>query len=366
MKTAVCCLIALVLSLLIIGCGGGAVSGDATHDSALIGTWQATSASVDGSFATLATAMGWGVGVVRTTIEFQADGTLVSKDYTDDTTFTSNTGTWTTQDGTATVQFGSDPPQSMTYSVDGNVLTSTQVAGGVTTVVVWVKVTTLTGRDSSLLKTWSITEIKVDNVSEDIADFFGATDGDGMTFQFESNGSLVARTVIPPKYDIDGRQVGTWATGGNTMEVIMGEGDSRGYYSAGKFTYANEIGETVEMTMIAWGAAGSHNSALVGTWTGASATVNDTPVLLSTLFEWEPGTTSMVVEFWADGTVESRNYAGASVVDSQLGTWYTSGSTLYLTLGNAMTMTYSVSSGHFTGTMSSGGDTTVLVFDAAN
>lgn len=141
-----------LMAILPIGCSDD--DGNGINNSVpltLVGTWRATSATVDGVPQDLAELFDWDPGVAGTEVTLNGNGTYASREYdASNNTVSTESGTFevtgSTMMVTVTVQDGSDitPEEGLNaqWSVSGNTLTLTQAVGGSTIVLTLTRVTT--------------------------------------------------------------------------------------------------------------------------------------------------------------------------------------------------------------------------------
>ncbi len=309
--------------------------------------------------------MEWDQGVVRITVQFANDGTVVIQDHdANGAVVETENGTWTAQGGALTVTTPSDNV-NLTYQINGNLLVTTQVEDGSQVVIRWVKVVNLTSHEAQLVRSWRVLGIEVNGADTPPRDLFeGQENIDTAVFQLLADGTFRA-------FGLNGAEVVTvieasWATGGGAIAVTDPEGSvMRGSYIASNtsVTLLDAEGDTVKFELTPWAPAANRAPALVGTWQAQSATVNGTAVNLDEFFEWEPNTASMSVYFYADGAFISAELDNNSERTlAEFGTWSTVGNALTITVDEAMVMTYAVAGNTATLTMQQDGDQVVLTF----
>lgn len=107
---------------------------------ALLGAWQAASATVNGTPVPMEDFFGWEDDTDRMTIAFFADGTIISVEYAGaDVTF-ADMGTWSSAGGTLTINFPGEDPMVMNFNVVGNTVTVTFTEGGDDVVLTFTRV----------------------------------------------------------------------------------------------------------------------------------------------------------------------------------------------------------------------------------
>ncbi len=109
------------------------------HDPAVVGTWQATSATVNGNSVALADFFEWDAGSDRTTAQFWADGTEISLEYAGTDIVYADISSWSTAGATMTL-VGDGGIVFDNHVIVGNTITLTGTDGGDTVVLVFTRV----------------------------------------------------------------------------------------------------------------------------------------------------------------------------------------------------------------------------------
>ena len=109
------------------------------HDPAMVGAWQATSVTVNGTAASLADFFEWDAGSDRTTAQFWADGTEISLEYAGTDIVYADISSWSTAGATMTL-VGDGGIVFDTHVIAGNTVTLTGSDGGDAVVLVFTRV----------------------------------------------------------------------------------------------------------------------------------------------------------------------------------------------------------------------------------
>ncbi len=337
-------LIMAVMAFLMVvgGCGGSGgepINGD-PFDAALVGAWQLFEATADGNVVAPGDAMDWDAGVVRLHVEFGDDGTFTQRVYaSDNTEIRSETGTWSTDSGQVTIEVGSEDPVVGGYQVEGNLLTVTVVEGE-ELVLRWSRVVDLTEQASLLARTWSIERVLVNGAEVAIGDYFGwKASSDAAVLIFGVDGTLTYFEL--DGIDITGGDQGQWATGGGMISMLMEGRLLRGAYltSSASVTFLDTDGSSVHFDLQPFvQEVSERDRSLIGLWRAVSLTLDGADAPLGTFFNWEPGTDLTSIQFFADGTLLSIDYAGADFVSGELGNWNTDGGVLRLNFDESIVM----------------------------
>ncbi len=356
-------LLAVLALMGFVGCGGGG-DGGTLIDTSVVGTWQPYFATVNGTEVGPAQTFEWGEEMTGMTLALAASGTVTVTDLGEGgTNLGSETGTWTASGGNATITMPDDTIE-MTYQVSGNILTTQFEEEGDQILVRWVKVVNLAGHDAALCRSWLVTSVTADGAAVDLVDFFDP-DEPATTFvvQLLDNGQLVI-------WGLDGeevvhRELGTWATGGGAIQIVIDGETIRGAYQTGNTSLSiiDPGGVSATLQLQPWAPAGDHDSALVAEWQAQSVSVNGSPVSLADFYEWDPQSTSMRVYFFADGTFVNVERNAADVVTwAGLGTWNTDNAQLTVNMDGPMVMDYAISGSTATMHADNEGDDVTLVF----
>jgi len=342
----------------ITGCGGGGDDGGGGGgggDAALVGTWQFFESREDGNVIPARDAMGWEGEETRTTVQFNADGTLVVRDYNEngDLVGTEN-GTWNTQGNTLTINL--DEQMQFQYAIDGNILTLTQQGAEGQSTMRWAKVVNLTGHDAALVRTWVVERVQTDGNATSVVEYLGMPAGTQVvTMQMLANGNLVVRPLGIDN-NILGEQQFTWATGGGELAVTLDDGFvMRGAYAANNTSAVllDQQGRTVELELEPFAGPGLRPANLVGTWRATGATRDGEPISLVDLFGLE-GADTVQAQLFADGTAITSDMNGNTPVESQMQEWSTDGNQLHIggliftynVVGDQLTLTMPDDEGH--------------------
>lgn len=111
------------------------------HAATVVGTWQAASATVNGTPVPLEDFFGWDPGTDRMTIAFFADGTIINTEYQGSNVVFAQLGTWSTTGATLTINFPGEDLKVMTFNVVGNTVTVTFTQDGNDMVLTFTRVT---------------------------------------------------------------------------------------------------------------------------------------------------------------------------------------------------------------------------------
>ncbi len=357
--TAVFVVMAVVAAFGIVGCSGGdgdGLPGDGDGsgiavDDALVGTWQPYLATMDGVQIAPSQAFDWDEGVVNMQIQFVDDGTLEVTHYGETEIAGTQDGTWTAEDGTGTLTVGEDVID-ITYSFDGRVLVVNFTENDSEIMVRWVPKTIVDGRADGLARGWLLSEVNVNGTLEPIADFFGLqTEFFGVVLHMQPTGTLDI-FVIEDDGDVLDHSRGTWATQDELL-VINLEDDGvtlRGVWAADNtsITFLDE-GNTTQFELTPWAPEGNRDTSVVGQWMPVQVERDGQSVPVANFFGYDPADSYMLMDFWPDGTVISRELTSDDeVVSGQLGLWTTDGGDLRLILDFDLTMDYTVSNGTMT------------------
>lgn len=109
------------------------------HDPALVGTWQATSATVNGDAVPLADFFEWAAGSDRMVADFYADGTQMSREYNGADVVYADISSWSTAGATMTI-VGDGGIVFDNHVIVGNTITLTGTDGGDTIVLVFTRI----------------------------------------------------------------------------------------------------------------------------------------------------------------------------------------------------------------------------------
>lgn len=336
-------------------------------DPALVATWQPYAATADGAVCAPAVAMNWGAGVVGATIQFFNDGTYEFTEALDGGSAQTATGVWGAEGGVFSILAGIEV-ERLAYTITGNLVETSFTKGATDYVVWWAKVVDLTGHDAQMVGTWTLDGIEVNGVGHPATDFFGSSpEVDAVTLQLLGDGTVAIHQLAGD--EIVATETGTWATGGGQMTVTpAGQETVRGAYvvNNSSFTFLNDNGASVKFELSAFAPAGARDASVVGTWTMTSVTVNGQSAPMADFFEWDAGTDSMTIQFFADGTVISTEYAGDTINYADMGAWNTDGGTFTLTIGDPIVMdAWQITGDTATMTMTEEGDTVVLTLQRA-
>jgi len=130
--------VGLILLAGLVGCGS---SGPAPHDPALVGTWHANSATIDGAAATLKDAFNEDYAMDASTITFRADGTATQTNSNGGTVMDTIQWTWQAENGTLNLKSLASTPPPITYVFAGGQMTTSwdddRDTGTVHVSVVW-------------------------------------------------------------------------------------------------------------------------------------------------------------------------------------------------------------------------------------
>jgi hypothetical protein len=329
-------LVGFLLTFALIGCGGGG-SGDGDGnqllDDALYGVWHVVCVVESDVIQPLAGTLGWQSGWTNQTLEFKDTGEVIRRSYTGTTLSSTENGTWTARDQVAAITFGTDVSNQSYFTFwDGGQPWSanfTFAKGGHDYTSTYVKVVPLTGHNLAMARSWvlltatSPSPVKVDNVEVSPATYFDMpAECNAFSIQLLADGTLIVRKTNG--YNIVQKETGTWASGGGTFQMTIGGQMSRGFASGSGYTWTfNDIasGQTVVLQWSVWAPDDNHPAAFVGQWEAVSVTRDGNPLALATFFGWEAGVTSLIMEFWSDGTSENRKYKGSTLFESKLGYW---------------------------------------------
>ena len=365
-KTGFIVTLAVVVALTtgLMGCGGGNGNGGGANPAELVGLWQVYQGETDGVTVAPAAALGWGAGTVRETIQFLAGGTCTDRIYDEAGLAGTTNGPWTVAAGVLTVTIGGDVVQ-LTYAVNGNLLRTTQDDAGTVTVLRWAKVVNLAGHDAALVRAWTVTSVETDGADTPLATFFDWDAGsDAQVLQFLADGTLMIHELAGD--DIEDHMEGTWATGAGEIMITVGPDSMRGAYVANNtsVTFLDSDGSGTVFELVAYAPAGlQHDPAVVDTWQATSVTLDGAAVPLADFFEWNAGSDRLTVQFFADGTAISLEYAGADIVYGGIGNWSTAGATMTVTFDDVMALdTHVIVGDVFTLTGTVEGDVLVMVF----
>ncbi len=135
-KVTICALIVGLAALM--GCSGDGGS-DVNRDSALVGTWEATGATIDGQAATINDVINTDtpqVAIDGFAVVFQADGDMIQRFYVDGQLANTQWAKWRTSGNNLIF---TDGPEGMEYQVDGDQLTVTWTGEGTEKELVFTK-----------------------------------------------------------------------------------------------------------------------------------------------------------------------------------------------------------------------------------
>lgn len=139
-----CIVTGLGMMALFAGCGGGGGPDvTAAHDTgdlaaAIVGKWQAISATVDDQAATVAEARGHDPSVDRVMVNIYADSALKEYAYAGPDLLVRQSGTWAVSDSTLTVSW-LDHGEAFECAISGDYLTTKCDDDGLI-VVVWARI----------------------------------------------------------------------------------------------------------------------------------------------------------------------------------------------------------------------------------
>ena len=324
-------------------CGGGGDGGGGDDDDGmdpntpLIGYWQPVDATEGGDSVSVPTALGWDAAWTNATYRFYQNGTVERQAFTQGASAGTTNGQWMTDNGVGYMEFNGVRTTIAASSSYMNIATLTLTHGGHTYIVRMAAITSLSGHDSEMVRTWRIQSVEVDGAPANVKTFFGLhADSDALTVQLLPNGTGIAREVKGEGVVRYGQ--GTWVTGGLTGigsipapltwmdRSIIDPGALR------TITFFNQNrGETVRIALTRWAPDDTRSQAVVGTWKAMSGTVNGTATPVTEIFESPAGTTDILVQFWSDGTMEERVMNNATVIERMLEWWWTpSAGVLYL------------------------------------
>lgn len=364
----------VLLALMFAGCGGGGGGnggdgdddGDIDLNCSLIGTWLPVTALEDDAPVKVSDAMwAWDPDWTSAELTFLANGTCSIRGFEGTTADSAVVqGTWMSDQGIAQISIGGENIV-LNWGDMGYVMHTAQFnRNSHEYKTQWVRIANLTERDQNMVRTWRVDSVVVNGTTRTAAQYYGMPSDSHMTYQFHANGNLIRRQVNVEGIVSLPKTQGTWTTGGGQLKMALGGSEVRCIQHTR--TFMNAQGETVSLNWGEWApglAPGqTRPTALLGVWRAQSATMNGTPIPLADFFEFEAGVNRFEIQFWADGTLEQSDYAGTTLVSSELGVWYTTGNVLTLQLGDLIQATYSISGSTLTATLVEGADTFVLTF----
>ena len=381
MKNLLYIVFACLLALGIAGCGGGGNGdgggdggGDTLIDNQLAAVWQAISVTEGGAIVPIKSALGWQSGITKQTIEFFETGQILRRSYTGATLTLTENGSGTAESQAGTMTFGSNVTNFnyMAYWDGGEpwILDLTYAKDTHNYVARYVKVVPLTAHHQDLLRTYKMSTadspspISVDGSSVSVADFFSMTAGsDMMTFQYLADGTLIKRELLGNL--VVKRELGTWSSGGGTLLREFNGITVRGFFDAEGWTttFLNEVsGTTVKAAWGRWGNLGSHPAELLGKWQPTEATYDSAPLSLADYFGWDADVTSIVTEFWNDGSVESISYKGTTPYETEFGSWGVNCSIILIGLVDDIVANYSLTGSSVTMSLNDAGHIYTVTF----
>lgn len=359
-----------LLVVFLAGCGGGGGNGNGNgggggdFDEQLLGLWQANDATRDGAPVALTTAMGWAPTWTRITVEFLEGGKCTQRGYQGSTLVSTRQGTWSAMNQNGTVTFDGDKT-SFTYLVywPDKLRADIEFArDGHQYKVRWVRLTNFTECDAEMAKHWKARRVLVDGTEVSLDSFFKFQSGsDTFTLQLLAGGTAIGRELKGSE-QVDSWQ-GTWGARGGVF-WLQQEGQSfRGISDQGgalTIFLDPSSGHTVRIEWDRWASDGTRPAGLQGKWRPTGLTQDGIPFPLGDYFHWDPGITTMELELWADGTAEVREYEGATLRHSRLGSWEGTGTSLTLRFEESITVNYTLTGSTVTVTQVADGHTYVL------
>jgi hypothetical protein len=379
MKKLILLAITCMLALLILGCGGGGGGdgdgdgdGDTLIDDQLVAVWYLVSVTENSVIKPLADVFGWQAGWTSQTLEYKDDGSVIRRSYTGSTLASTENGTWTAENQAGSMTFGGNVTNInyFTFWDEGEpwFYECTFSSNGHTYVADYIKDVQFIKHGDSMVRTWvmmrtgSPSGVQINGVDASVAEYFNmAADSDAIAYQVIADGTIVIHEM---KGNIEiSRKTGTWSTGGATFQIVVDGKTIKGYQTAGGWLFNDtDIPATVKFNLQTWAPGGDRIQDLIGKWQASSATVDGSPVALADFFEWESGVTSLITEFWIDGTAESRNYKDSTMNAVELGDWRVESGQLYMMMEQVMVGQYSLNGNSLTFTMDDSGSTIVLTF----
>ncbi len=309
--------ILVVAGLFVAGCGGGGGGGgdDLEPDSTVFGVWMPVYMEVDGVVTPVYNGMDFPDDATHTTLEFKADTSLsqVFLDEDDQVVDTAE-GTYWAQDQSGWINF--DEQVDFDYFSWGNVLEVNYDDGdGHPVYMRMVRITTLTERDSNVVKAWYVDAAWVNGTAVPVNTLFQAdTDTDLVLLQPTVEGSAYYREL--DDHTILTKGQGTWWC--EDMELVVQgafdvdtlPGTLRAICDAGgqELTFLTRSGDTVQLLLYRYSWDETRDSDLYGYWYAGSCTKDGNPADLADYFGWPGGTTGQGLAFWPDGSVESSRY----------------------------------------------------------
>jgi hypothetical protein len=322
------------------------------RDPALLGTWEAVSATKDGAALGVPPALGFATGDYQTLQLAVAPVAATLKTWHNGTLVSSASGTWTGLNGSGSETF-SGTTTSFTYSLPSStLLDTTMTLGGHTVVVRWVNQAPLTGHDSNLETTWVAVSATRNGQTITPADLFRLRYATNQqTLEFLATGTELRRELQDQaELPIIRHLTSPWSTdaGALSFSPTWYSPQQSGYYTFSDSTVVTTTldttyGYTDVVTWKHWATlAGTLPTNVQGSWLATS--VNGSPSALSFYLGWHPGTTSETFEFYPDGTLELSELAGTTLNWAGLSPWYLVNGNLIMSFsGSSATVEYSIS-----------------------
>jgi len=134
----------LGITVVLGGCGGGEGSVSASHDGAdlgvaIVGKWQAISATVDDQAVAIAEARGHDPSVDRVIVNIYADSALTEYAYAGPDLLVRESGTWAFSDSALTISW-LEHTEAFDCAISGDYLTLTSDKDGGVIAVVWARI----------------------------------------------------------------------------------------------------------------------------------------------------------------------------------------------------------------------------------
>lgn len=364
--------IAVIVTFGLIGCGGSSDGGNGNGngngiviDPVLLGTWQPYEAAILGDPIGPREAFDWDENIVRMTAQFSDDGSVTIRHYDDTQSLAATeTGTWTAQGGSATLTIDGEET-NIDYSLDGRVMVISFTENAAQFRTRWVPVIDAAGQAAELARTWRVTLVEVNGAVTPMADFFDVPAEATVVLSLTPGGTLYFFVAGEESQIIEAME-GAWATEGELLVIDPpGAPTLRGVWAPDNtsITFLNDDGNTAQLQLTPWAPAADRDAAVAGQWTPQSVTVNGQPVEMAEFFEWTPGTDTMLLDLWADGTAIIREMAGDDVLWAALTWWSTDGGQFTLALEAALEMDYAVAGNTLTVSFTEDGDEITIVWD---
>ena len=324
------------------------------HDSALLGTWQAVSATRDGAALGVPGALGFTSGDYQTLQFAVAPVAATRETYHNGSRVSGADGTWTGLNGSGSYTLPSGTT-NFTYSLaTTNLLDLTMTLAGHTVVTRWVNQAPLAGHDPNLETTWVAVSATRNGQAITPANLFRLRYATNQqTLQFLPSGTQFRRELQDQQEaPIIHHLTSAWSTGAGALSFAPTwySPQQSGYYtfSAGTLlttTLDTTYGYTDVVTWNHWAVlSGTLPANLQGTWSPTGVTVNGTPSALAFYLGWHSGTTAETFQFYPDGTLELSELAGATLNWAGLSPWYYLNGALAMSFGGSpATVQYAVS-----------------------